>query len=78
MANHPNRNWRKEWRVQPTHPSFAAIDMQNSIKEYRKQRNLTQVELACRLGVNLRTVVFWEGGTITPPAYILLALSALE
>lgn len=78
MTNHPNRNWRKEWRVQPLHPSFAAIDMQQAVKEYRRQRGLTQLELASRLGVEHRTVVYWESGTVSPPPYLLLALSALE
>lgn len=78
MANHPNRNWRKEWRVQPTHPSFLAIDWQSAVKNYRSQRGITQDELAKRLGVGIRTVVYWEGGKISPPPFLLLALSALE
>lgn len=78
MSNHPNRNWRREWRVQPLHPSFAGIDWKSAIKNYRTQRGLTQLELSKRLGVDLRTVVYWESGKISPPDYLLLALSVLE
>ena len=78
MANHPNRKWRKQWRVQPLDESFLLIDLAKAIKDYREKRGLTQFGLSARLGVDKRTVTYWESGTITPPPYILLALSALE
>lgn len=36
------------------------------IKEYRAQKNLTQEELACRVGVRRETIVFLEQGKYVP------------
>lgn len=48
------------------------------IREARQRLNLTQVAFAEALGVSLRGVEEWEAGRSTPPAYLRLALVALE
>jgi DNA-binding XRE family transcriptional regulator len=37
-----------------------------SLREARRQANLTQAELARRLGVSARTIQHWESGTTEP------------
>lgn len=76
--NHPNRNWRKKWRIQPLSEEIQEIDWPKALKNYRIFRGLTQVELSRRLDVDLRTISYWESGDINPPPYLLLALSVLE
>ena len=41
------------------------------IAEKRKEKNLTQVELAKRLGVTDKAVSKWERGLSVPDVYIL-------
>ena len=45
------------------------------IKELRKAKNITQEQLAARIGVSSRTIKHWEHGTRTPNAVSLLGLS---
>ncbi len=47
------------------------------LAELRKQQNLTQEQLAEKLGVTGKTVSRWETGVYTPPADCLLQLSQL-
>ena len=50
----------------------------NSLSEWRKTRGLTQQALADAIGCSRRAVVNWEGGAHAIPAYIALALAAIE
>lgn len=47
--------------------------MKNRIEEYRKQREMTQQELASKLGVSRQTIISLEKGKYNPS--ILLAHS---
>ena len=47
-----------------------------NIKGFRKDNNLSQTELADKLGVTMRTVRNWEKGE--PPKIVELALKELE
>jgi transcriptional regulator with XRE-family HTH domain len=48
------------------------------LQEWRRKRGLTQEALALRLGVIRVTVARWETGTRAIPAFLSLALEALE
>lgn len=48
-----------------------------SIKEYRVNANMTQVELAQKLKVSKSTVAMWETGRRTPRLSALKKLSAV-
>ena len=48
-----------------------------AIRAARKERGLTQGELAARLGVNQSTISFWENGTESPTVEHVIVL-ALE
>ena len=48
------------------------------LKEWRRKRGLTQMDLARRLGVIRLTVARWETGTRAIPSFLPLALEALE
>jgi transcriptional regulator with XRE-family HTH domain len=48
------------------------------LKEWRRKRELTQEDLARRLGVIRLTVARWETGTRAIPSFLPLALEALE
>ena len=47
------------------------------LAELRKEQNLTQEQLAEKLGVTGKTISRWETGVYTPPADCLLQLSQL-
>lgn len=47
------------------------------LKSLRKERGMTQEQLAERLGVTAKTISRWETGVYLPPAEMLLALSEL-
>ena len=49
----------------------------NRIKEVRKQKKLSQVELASKLGVNQTAVSQWERGSTLPSGNLLPKLTAL-
>ena len=42
------------------------VNLSDEIREARSSANLTQQELADRLGVSSRTVQGWEAGTVLP------------
>lgn len=51
----------------------------SEIKQSREERlRLTQAELAALLGVAQSRVAMWETGPESPPAYLRLALTAIE
>lgn len=47
------------------------------VKAWRTHWRLSQAQLAKLLGVNIRTITHWEGGTSPPPPYLDLALETL-
>ena len=47
------------------------------LKELRKEKNITQEELADKMGVSRRTVSRWETGTNMPDMDILIDISDL-
>ena len=47
----------------------------DKIRQFRKEKNLTQEALATMLGVERTTVTMWESGTITPPTKCLVLLA---
>ena len=49
--------------------------MNLKLRELRKQRGITQEQLALTLGVSSRAVKYWEHGTRTPSVSSLLALA---
>lgn len=50
----------------------------DELRERRKALNLTQEQLARRLGMTLNSVSRWEGGKVSIPALLDLALKQLE
>jgi len=50
----------------------------NQIKQFRKKHKLSQRELADLVGVNYRTVQFWEAGKRNPRLTIFKLLERLE
>lgn len=49
--------------------------IKTKVKEYRLKRNLTQEELAKRVGVRRETIVFLEQGKYNPSLGLALAVS---
>lgn len=49
--------------------------MNLKLRELRKQRGITQEQLALTLGVSSRTIKHWEHGSRTPSVFSLLALA---
>lgn len=49
----------------------------NNIKKYRLSINLTQVQLARRLGVTQSSVAMWETGKAMPRASMLVEMGKL-
>ena len=50
--------------------------MKESIKRFRREKRMTQKQLAEKLGVSLSAVGMWELGLRNPPAKKLPALAA--
>ena len=50
--------------------------MKESIKQYRREKRMTQKQLADQLGVSISAVAMWECGLRNPPAKKLPALAA--
>lgn len=48
------------------------------LRAWRRQRWLTQTQLAELLGINMTTVQRWENGFSTVPPYLPLALAHLD
>lgn len=53
------------------------ITLGKKIKEFRKTNNLTQQELADKLGIARSTLSYYEKGTVEPNIYTLLKLSEI-
>ena len=49
----------------------------NHIKDIREMRNLTQQELADKIGVGVRSIRRWENGEASPDVYNALRISAV-
>lgn len=49
--------------------------MNLKLRELRKQRGITQEQLALTLGVSSRAIKYWEHGSRTPSVSSLLALA---
>lgn len=49
--------------------------MNLKLRELRKQRGITQEQLAFALGVSSRAIKYWEHGSRTPSVSSLLALA---
>lgn len=49
----------------------------SEVKAWRAHWHISQARLAQLLGINIRTVTHWEGGTAPTPAYLDLALETL-
>ena len=47
------------------------------VKTYRKRRNMTQEEMACRLGVTAPAVNKWENGKSLPDITLLSPIARL-
>ena len=47
----------------------------DKIRQFRKEKNLTQEALATLLGAERTTVTMWESGSITPPTKYLVPLA---
>lgn len=52
-------------------------DKQNLIKNYREKANMTQQELAEKIGVNARSIRRWESGESAPDVYSAMAIAAI-
>lgn len=53
------------------------MDLKETLQYYRKEKGLSQIELAEILEVSRQTISKWETGTVLPSAENLLALSQL-
>lgn len=53
------------------------MDLKETLQYYRKEKGLSQIELADVLEVSRQTISKWETGTVLPSAENLLALSQL-
>ena len=51
------------------------INLASNIREFRKQRNLTQEQLAEALGITVGAVYKWESGRSTPEVSLLIELA---
>ena len=50
-------------------------ELENSLKDHRARLNLTQAELATRVGVSRKTINTVENGVFTPSATLALKLA---
>jgi len=57
---------------------FIIEDAGKQIKQYRKEMELTQRELAIKLGVNVTTVKRWEQKRNKPPMYVWELVNGLR
>lgn len=54
---------------------YALVDFGNRLRRLRKERKLTQKELAGRIGVKNSVISFYEVGDRTPSLEVLVKLS---
>ncbi len=52
-------------------------EVKNRIKYYREKSNMTQKDLAERLGTTERNIRRWENGESMPDVYVGLRISAI-
>ena len=57
---------------------YYSIMDREALKTWRRQKGLTQRQLAEMLGVSTMAVAYWEWGKRSIPALLPLALEALE
>ncbi len=53
------------------------INLGKKIKEYRKLNNITQQELANKLGISRSTLSYYENGEVEPNIYTLLTIKTI-
>lgn len=53
------------------------MSFSENLKKYRKQRGLTQAELAAAIGAGVHTVKMWEGGKHEPNVGMVVKLCEL-
>ncbi len=51
------------------------VDLQRNLVDLRREKNLTQKELAAKIGVSAAAIGFWETGTNEPKAQYLIKLA---
>ncbi len=51
------------------------MTIQNSLKQYRTEKNLTQEELAAAVGVSRQTIIAIEKGNYTPSLLLAMQLA---
>jgi len=54
---------------------MAETELENSLKDHRARLDLTQAELADRVGVSRKTINTVENGVFTPSATLALKLA---
>jgi putative transcriptional regulator len=54
---------------------MPVTELENSLKDHRARLNLTQAELAERVGVSRKTINTVENGVFTPSATLALKLA---
>ena len=64
--------YTREPRMSLTPPTAVEL------KTFRSSTGLSQSELANELGVSKRAIEEWEAGRRTPPAFLRLALAAVN
>ena len=74
--------WQKSFLVSPImksedHQKETRMNISNQIKNYRKQKNLSQEELAEKIYVSRQTISNWETGKSYPDVHNLILLSTL-
>lgn len=69
---------RRKVRVRDWSRTVPELLAAQQILEWRTQRNLSQAEMAARLGVTRRTVIRWEAGDFLAPGLLTLALDGLD
>lgn len=68
---------RRHIRMMPADWDTGRDDLALAIRRTRQRRNLSQSELAERVGVSQRTVSKWENGEVIPRSDRLAALAAV-
>ena len=79
---HDKAFWQKYFVDSPImksegHQKETRMNISNQIKNYRKQKNLSQEELAEKIYVSRQTISNWETGKSYPDVHNLILLSTL-